>query len=76
MRELEVGRKTWELGLWVNWKPLDEFLTNLLLWLCWVLVVEGRIFRDSTQVLWLWCLGSVVKMGSLSCFEACGILVP
>ena len=72
-------------GLWVGlclemevlkWKPLEEFLINLLLWLCGVLVVAHRIFHYSTWILWLWSLGSVVTLGRLSCFKACGILVP
>lgn len=49
-------------------KSLSEFLSsfivllrNLSVWLCWVLGEAGGIFCCGTEVLSLWCGGSVVN---------------
>ena len=75
--EGDGGRKevvrTWTLSDLEAFGRVFNYFTSFL---CWVLVVAHRIFCYSTQILWLWCLGSVVTVGRLSCFKACGILVP
>ena len=66
----------------VIWKfSLDMHLKNFF-WLLWVLVVSCAIFPWGTQTLPLVVaqglkhLGSVIVARGLSCFTACGILVP